>query len=313
MKESENRKALLIGVNRYDNLDKKYQLHKCVEDAESMGGILRKHENEDDNFHTILCKNPKHETIKANIIKVLGRNTEHALIYFSGHGLKGKDGESGYLVGTDYSPENPGVSMQWLFEVLNQSKVPEITLILDCCFAGSMEMSLRENITLLAATQRDDFASEGRKDNSVFTKIMLQGLDGAAMDVFGNITATGLYNLADSLLTPFQQRPVFKSVVTRMTPLRKCITDLSNHELRQLASAQFFQDKSRTIQLYPSDVTVDEMKPLTHRKFALLLKFYRYGLIKCKDQLSIYEAALQSETCQLSPFGKFYWEIINQK
>lgn len=323
MSHNENRKALLIGVNKYDNLPPDGNLNNCVRDAEKMEIALRRHENKEDNFFTILCKNPKHETIRENVEKVLSRNTKHALIYFSGHGLRDAKSNREYLVGKDYSTSNPGVCADWLMDTLNQSEVQEITLILDCCYAASMGLHLinnkvsnclREGITILAATQSEDVASEGRSgQNSVFTDIILQGLNGAAIDVFGNVTAAGLYHLADSLLTPLEQRPVFKSVVTQMTPLRKCKSDLTPVELRQLSSPQFFRSKDRELQLYPSDITTDKNKIATRKKYELLLKFYRYGFLKCQNQLSVYEAALQSKTCELSPYGKFFWGIINKK
>ena len=323
MKDSEYRKALLIGVDKYENLDQRYQLKNCVHDAKAIRVILEKHENSDQNFHTILCPNPTLESIQKNVKKVLSRNTEHVLIYFSGHGFRDQKSGIGYLASRDYTSKAPGVSMEWLMETISQSGVSEVTIILDCCHAASMgnrftgstsHSCLNENTTILAATQKEDVASEGRRGaNSVFTKIIIQGLDGAAVDVFGNVTATSLYNLADSLLTPLEQRPVFKSVVTRMTPLRKCNADLTNSELRELGSKQFFRDKDRVLQLCPRDISLDSEKKETQRKLAMLLKFHRYGFLKCKDQLSIYEAALQSKTCELSPFGKFYWEIINKK
>jgi hypothetical protein len=219
--------------------------------------------------------------------------------------------------------------MDWLIETIGncrvdkKSKLDEVTLIFDCCHAACIgerllvsqsTYLLEENITILAATQSEDVASEGRKGkNSVFTDIILQGLEGAAADVFGNVTAAGLYKLADSLLTPLEQRPVFKSVVSQMTPLRKCKSDLTPLELKQLCAHQLFRNKERELQLYPRDISTDKNKTVTQKKFALLLKFYRYGFLICEDRLSIYEAALQSKTCQLSPFGKFFWDIINKK
>jgi uncharacterized caspase-like protein len=65
MNSNENRKALLIGVNKYENLPLKYNLNNCVEDAKKMALVLRKQENKvEDNFFTILCTNPTHKAIK---------------------------------------------------------------------------------------------------------------------------------------------------------------------------------------------------------------------------------------------------------
>ncbi len=304
------KKALLIGVDKYDNLSEKYQLPNCIRDAEEIQLLLEDQENK---FTCIPQKDPTHKTIKNGIKKVLTRNTDHALIYFSGHGLRDPDSGSGYLVGRDHGSNNIGVSMEWLTQTLNESKVPEITLILDCCFAGSIQMGLRENISILAATQEDDFAGGGRRgDNSEFTKTLLQGLKGAAADLDGNINISSLYQHADASLSILQQRPVFKSFIDKATPIRVCKPLVPREEISKIIGYKFFQTKESIIDL--SGVTVPKKKQEEKlNRFVTLCLFEKAGLIECNDQLTLFQATLRGGSCRLNIKGQFVWDQIIKK
>lgn len=47
-----------------------------------------------------------------------------------------------------------------------------------------------------------------------------QGLKGGAADIGGNITPASLYSFVDQSLGAWQQRPVFKTNISRFLPLR---------------------------------------------------------------------------------------------
>jgi len=246
----------------------------------------------------------------------LDKPADHALLYFSGHGHVDEAG--GYLVANDYTAENIGASMNWLNEKLNASKIKEITILLDCCKAGNMgnvagqklRLSiLRDNVTILAASRGEGLAIEGLK-HSVFTSLLLDGLNGAAADWQGYISAAGLYDLADTYLSPWQQRPVYKSSVTHMSMLRKVKAALPLEMQQALISFQFFREADTCLQLSPALLPKDlHQQPEINRFLAHLFAFHRAGLIECEDGLNPYEAALQYKVCKLTSYGQFFHRL----
>ena len=319
MQPNQERKALFIGIKDYD--DPKAKLRACINDAEAMYRLLRSHENGDPNFttgNTKVHKDLTNEGIKAAIKSLLQENRarDHALFYFAGHGYVDDSGE-GYLVGKDYSRErnDMGVPMSWLVEQLNQSSISEITVILDCCFSGNFADQLgwlKQNITLLASTTKNDIAAEGFH-NGHFTSILMQGLNGAAADAFGHVTAAGLYNLADSKFSPWEQRPVFKASLTKMTPLRISQPVMSKEDFRKLTSRDFFPNDTGKTRLSPSDICTDPKLEKKTAHFEDLIQFQRAGLIECPGNKTIYQAALDGEYYQLSAFGEVFRDLVQKE
>ena len=318
MQLNNSRKALIIGINKYDNPNAK--LRSCENDASQMHQLLCKHEDETANFDAQLQLNLTCEQLRKQVLNLLKpqRAPSHALLYFSGHGYVNASG--GFLVGKDYSKEDIGISMDWLAEQIQASGIPQITLIFDCCHAatyGQMESegrllsSLPENVTLLAAVRGDDVAQEGPRHGK-FTQILLQGLEGAAADVLGRVTAASLYSMADAVLTPWQQRPVFKSFVTAMEPLRQCHPTVDKQQLIELNGYDFFKERNRKKQLKPSCVCTDTEKKRSMEAFVRLSEFQRAGLIQCNHGRTVYEAALRGETCELTPLGHFFLELLDK-
>lgn len=83
------RRALLIGINDYDNSP----LNGCVNDAEKMANILATHENEERNFDCQLYVSDHDDDerinkreLKTKICELFEQPADVALLYFSGHG-----------------------------------------------------------------------------------------------------------------------------------------------------------------------------------------------------------------------------------
>lgn len=316
MASTERRKALIVGINKYH----KAELHSCERDATDIHRLLKEHEDKTANFDAHIHLNPTCQQLRSAVERLLQpeRAPDHALFYFSGHGYV--DSSGGYLVGKDYKKEDIGVSMEWLAGCIRKSSIKEITLIFDCCYAGVFGKAesegrplshLPENVTLLAASTADDVSSEGPR-HGTFTKILIQGLEDAASDVLGRVTAANLYSLADSILTPWQQRPVFKSYVTAMSSLRQCYPTINKELLKELDSYDFFKERNRKKQLQPRDLCTDPQKEKSVARFARLTAFQRARLIQCTDGRTVYEAALHGKTCELTPLGHFFLELLDK-
>jgi WD40 repeat protein len=148
------------------------------------------------------------------------------IFYFAGHGetVGNNDGSAtGYLIPKDGKPRDPKtwISMDWLVEYLNKLDVKHLLVVLDCCFAGSLEWAVlkwrevnsvpkivykqhfeiykaevaRQIITSTDFYEKalDHWPNNDHLIYSPFAKAFIDGLKGAA-DVLQNglITASGL-------------------------------------------------------------------------------------------------------------------------
>jgi uncharacterized caspase-like protein len=315
----EKKKALLIGNNSYQFTR---VLKGCHDDASKMKKVLQTHGKGDPNFSVLAYEDLNNETIQKEIKSLLERKAMYALLYFSGHG-RVVEGE-GFICGVDTKIEsNYGVSMYWLSDQINQSKIPEVTVILDCCHAGvfgnsedkegqnvAMELStLRKGVTVLAATTSDDVAAEfGGK--GIFTSLLYDGLQGAAADILGHVNPVGLYYCAESILNPWQQRPVFKTFVDQMTPIRYCIPAVDKKITRQVDDITYFSSKDTEIKLSPSIFQGEDKE---RDKVMRLSFFEKSGLLECPEGKTLYQAILDGDSCRLSPYGKYVWELARRK
>jgi uncharacterized caspase-like protein len=314
-KMAKNRKALIIGNDNYQNVSK---LNGCKNDTISMGYLLKNNEDGTGNFSTQIHNDLSNESIKEEIEQFLKRKCSYALIYYSGHGYINEEG--GYLCGIDASKENFGVSMKWLSQTISDSEIPEITIILDCCHAGEMfnvsvdeEFALlKPGVTVLAATTKNDTAAEfcGK---GVFTSILVDGLKGAAKDILGNVSITGLYACAENMLSPFQQRPVFKSFVDQITPLRKCIPLVSEIDLKKLITDEFFPIIDFKIEVNPDILNQKKAEfDISFDTFLMLGTYEKAGLLECDSGKTLIETTLEWGECRLSTYGKHVWQLVKK-
>ncbi|WP_169312047.1 caspase family protein [Fluviicola taffensis] len=308
----EKKKALLIGVNEYDYYNR---LKGCENDVSMMEEVLQCHEKGDPNFSISKSLNNTNETIKAEISSLLERDATMALLYFSGHGNVTDDG--GFICGSNTSKDNSGVSMDWIIEQINKSIIPEVTVILDCCFAGGIANEesdgtlftrLRKGVTILAATTENDTATEFLR-KGVFTSILYNGLKGAAKDILGHVTAVSLYSNAESILSPWEQRPVFKSFVKQLTPLRFCLPTVRKRILRQMFNEPYFSLKEKSISLDFKSLQ-DESGKIGKNELFVLASFEKARLLECPDRIPLLQAIVEGKTCFLSPYGKHVWELF---
>lgn len=311
----EEKKALLIGNDKYDHVT---NLRGCENDVLMMEEVLQCHEKGDPNFSIATLLNATNEGIQTEISLLLEREATLALLFFSGHGNVTEEG--GFICGRNVSKENPGVSMGWIIDQVNQSSIQEITIILDCCYAGEIANEqtegtiftrLRKGVTILAATSENDTATEFLR-KGVFSTILYNGLKGAAKDVLGHVTAVSLYNNAESLLSPWQQRPIFKSFVKKISPLRYCLPTVKKRVLRQMVTKPYFPSSNDIILL--NRKMLQSGTKLNEDDFLFVLgSFEKAGLLECPDRRTLLQAIMEEKNCFLSPYGKHVWELFKNK
>lgn len=310
------KKALLIGNNDYEFVS---SLRGAVNDMRDMEKMLRTHEDGTLNFYVEAIKNVCNYRIQIEITKFLNdsRATNSALIYFAGHGKVDPDSGIGYICGTNVQKGNPGVSMRWLVDQINNSSIQDITLILDCCHAGAILNESnnrnfyrrpRQGLSILAATTKTDVSNEFG-GHGVFTSQLLKGLSGAAADSRGFVYATNLHRFTSDSLTPFQQQPVFESSSSKVSPLRECLVESQNSLIKELVQAPFFTDVKESISI-SGGVPTDRGFEMDHY---LTLSFYDLrGYLEIEGGLSLQDALEAGSTCKLSDAGKKIWTQIQE-
>lgn len=136
--------------------------------------------------------------------------------YFSGHGAPNPKTGEAYLVPWDGDPkflEDTAYPIKRLYSQLASLKAKEIIVALDACFSGAGGRSVLAEgarplvtnvdiqtekdspLTLLTAASGDEITTTlNDKGHGMFTYFLLNGLNGAAKDSQGDITAQSLFS-----------------------------------------------------------------------------------------------------------------------
>ena len=315
------KKALVIGLNSYPN---GHKLLACVNDATEVEKRLARHGNGDKNFDVISIKDTcSRENLKSAIDKCFADSADIALFYFAGHGML--DSFGGHIVATDNS--NADLSLRDILDIVNNSKCKNKVVILDSCYSGAMgnpssstnTISISNGVTILTACTQYQTSGEHRDgSHGIFTELLLAALDGEAADLMGNITLGGIYAFIDKSLGAWEQRPVFKTNVTTFSPLRLVKPPIDIKILRNLST--YFENSEDQYILDPSyeytnvtSVTHNIIEPYAIDKNVHIMKelqkLVRVGLVIPCDAEHMYDAAMESKSCQLTSVGKHYWRL----
>jgi len=318
------KRALLVGINDYPS----EPLRGCINDALGLGNILETHGDGSPNFAVKVATDVKTKSeLKTMIAELFFGTCDTVLLYFSGHGFLNEIG--GYIVTPDYKKYDEGISMDEILTLANQSKSKDKIIILDCCHSGAMgspalaagAAQLNEGISILTAS-RDDEPSMEVNGHGVFTNLLLDALQGGAADLRGHISPGGVYAYIDQALGPWEQRPVFKTNVTRFTSLRTINPQVPLDILRKIT--EYFPVPQQEFDLDPSfeytnaldiehSVIEPYAKPENVAIFKHLQKFQSVGLVVPVDAEHMYFAAMNSKKCRLTALGFHYWKLVKDK
>lgn len=324
------RKALIVGLDEYDNAS--IENLKCAKsDARSMYQLLSNHYVEDGvgepNFSCELlvsstdsCKNKVTRPVLQRYIKELFEDEEAdiALFYFSGHGFLGSLG--GYLVTQDADAYEEGISFNDIMIYANNSSIKEIVLILDCCQSGNLgntatsktdSVFLRKGISILTSSNAAQLSFE-QNGNGVFTRIVLNALEGGSSDILGNVTVAHIYQLADAMLGPWDQRPLMKTNSSRLSVIRKAKPKIDRTILVRMLD--HFKGEDYFLHLDPSfEENLEPRNDKNEKVMKDLRAYYHQGLVVPLGVKYMYEAAKNSTGCELTPLGKEYWKLLKKE
>ncbi|MBC6368720.1 caspase family protein [Algoriphagus sp. AK58] len=310
------RKALIIGIDNYP----KSPLYGCVRDAIEMSNVLEKHSDGSPNFAVKLLTDPNDKLTKGTIKKAIDDlfkgDADVALLYFSGHGFINSLG--GFLVTPDYSAYDEGISMDEILSYANNSSCKDKIVILDCCHSGAFGSpklnnsvaQLGDGLSVLTACRSEEVAIE-RGGQGIFTSLLLDALQGGAADLRGHITPGSLYAYVDEALGAWDQRPIFKTNVSRFTSIRRITPKIPLETLRKIT--EYFDTPESEHKLTPEyefteKSAVDEKVKI----FKDLQKFASVGLVVPVDEEHMYFAAMNNKSCRLTALGFQYWRLVSE-
>ncbi len=327
-----DRKALVVGINSYSNLD---SLHHAESDAAAIARRFNYHDDEssETNFdvHPLINKNVPvtRAALRAAIRNLFASSSGLDLaFYFAGHGFVSEMG--GYLVTTDGTRDDYGITMEELINAARSSRARSVLLMLDCCHAGAAgefpasqgsgpRALLEENMTIMAASLPMQQAVESA-EGGLFTAALRDALDGAAADILGDITVASVYAVVEKRFSLWQQQPVAKSYVTRPIVLRKVKARLSRQELRRIV--ELFPTPDHRYRMEPDhdperDIHGVARTPEVSDMIDIGRLFKRYrdaALLNASvSGEDLYYVAQRRHEVELTLFGREYWRLVTQR
>ena len=312
------KRALLIGIDDYKNLA---PLRGCVNDVNALRPLLESNEDGGPNFECHAHTAPdgyigRRELLEA-VDTLVGPGAEVALFYFAGHGVPERNDV--VLVAQEGAPPDLGVSLSQVLGAVQESKVPEVILILDCCFsgnAGSLPQlggrvsALRDGLGVLTASRGDQTSRELTR--GVFSTNLCAALAGGAADVLGRVDIASLYAYLSESFGAFDQRPTFKANVDRLHTLRTCSPAVPLSDLRRLA--KIFANPATDLPLDPSFEPSHALaSPDNVNIFRILQTCRAARLVEPVGASHLFYAAIESKSCRLTPLGRHYWAMAQQK
>jgi hypothetical protein len=309
------KKALVVGINNYPSSP----LRGCINDASAFGSIIETHGDGSPNFAVRLETDiPTKSDLKTAIAELFDGVSDTVLFYFSGHGFLNEIG--GYIVTPDHKKYDEGVSMDEILILANKSKAKDKIIILDCCHSGAFgspqitggAAGIIEGVVILTASRDSESAIE-INGHGIFTNLLLDALQGGAADLRGHITPGSVYAYIDQALGPWDQRPVFKTNVTRFTSLRTINPPVPLEIIRKITT--YFPTPQYQYPLNPTfeDTNTGVAVATNVIVFKHLQKFQSVGLVVPVDAEFMYFAAQNSKSCRLTALGYHYWRLVNEK
>ena len=229
------RYAMVLGIAKYDNFT---NLPKAVNDAEHIAQLLREQgrfdvqplpgkliESENRWQITPDKKLTGKELGQALRIFLLEKaKGAEALIYFAGHGFEAPSltGEvKGYLATSDCNKDGQNaIAFNDLNNLIAQSRLSSLVVLLDCCYAGSfLERSFinsgfsvfnsKQDYCLITASRAFERAREDA-EGGIFTKAVIKGLsEDKADETTGEINANDLMSFVSRELKGSGQEVIY--------------------------------------------------------------------------------------------------------
>lgn len=309
--------ALIVGIDHYPGS----MLEGCVNDAQEINKVLSVNDDHSPNFSSELLvssdKDITRSILKETINRLFSCDADVAVFYFAGHGTVNNLG--GYLVTQDAKKYDEGISMVEVLTMANQSRSREVVIILDCCHSGAFgavpaisndKAHLREGVSVLCASRSYESALE-QSGYGIFSALVCEALYGGASNLLGDVTVADVYAFVDRNLKLWDQRPLFKCHVSKLTPLRKCDATIDLSILRLLPDFFPSPDYEYFLSMGYEPSDNDERKQV--EEFVAFRAYRAAGLLMPVGAVDMFRAALESKPCKLTKLGQYYWHVAKAR
>lgn len=311
------RRALIIGIDDYPEAP----LTGCVSDAKRMHGVLSRNADGTLNFQCEVFTSPPTILTRAEVRKAIERlfkeQADVAFFHFSGHGVI--SGSDGYIVTPDAIAYDVGIPMSEILSMANSSQVDQVFLTLDCCNSGVFgtvpelkddRAVISDGVSIITATRGNQESLE-EGGGGIFTSLLVEALEGGAAGLLGDVTAASTYAYINNSLGAWDQRPMFKTNVSRFIVLRRAKPRIDLPLLKSLV--RYFPLPAEELPLTPA--YEPEVEPHDEEKelaFRDLQRLRHAGLVEPVGEEHMYYAAMNSKACRLTMLGRYYWRLVSQ-
>ena len=142
----------------------------------------------------------------------------------------------------------------------------------------------------------------------VFTSLVVDALEGGAANLLGAVSATAIYAYVEAALGAWDQRPLFKAHVSSVVELRCCTPPITRDVLRRLP--KLFPLPAEDLPLSPAYEPQapgsDAAKVFDFHDLQALNRVHLVVPVKAQH---MYDAAMNSKACRLTPSGRYYWRL----
>jgi hypothetical protein len=158
--------------------------------------------------------------------------------------------------------------------------------------------------TSVLCSSRSTEAALETNGSGLFTALVCEAMNGGAADLTGDVTVASVYSFVDKNMGPWQQRPLFKANLSRLSVLRRCDPLVNVTELRLLPT--YFRTVDQVATVVPQATPDTASKPEELSKKRHFMNYRQAGLIKTPA----HGAALsRSEPFILTSLGRYYWQL----
>ncbi len=313
------KRALLVGVDEYRVYN---NLSGCVNDVAALEPLLARNEDGSLNFEctrlTTASRPVTRDALLCSLKALLAPGADVALLYFAGHGDGGGDV---ILMTSDATQETLGVAFTEVMSLVHQSEIPEINILLDCCFSGGAGKvphlgyegaAVRPGVSILTASRGDQVSEETANNRGLFSTYLCAALDNGAADIRGNVVLAGIWAYLTESFGAWQQRPTLKANIDRAHVLRSCDPFVSDETLRKLAT--WFPTPDHEYPLVPAHEDSQGHGDTEKEQIFKQLQRCSYGkLVEPVGAGYMYYAAIESKACRLTALGKHYRRLAAQE
>jgi len=212
MGKTMQRRALLVGINDYPSAPLEY----CVEDAEALNDCLKM---DGYDFATDLqVADVTSSHLRKSLDDLFSAEASFYLFYYSGHGFRSRFDT--HFVTPELNDRADGLSFNYLNNLIRgaASQTASILIILDCCHAGAFNLQEKRplitkediknaitpqgvgRVVLASCLENEESAALSTFGHSLFTKFLLEGLLGNAVNHRGEVIVSQLYAYVEKQL-----------------------------------------------------------------------------------------------------------------